>query len=74
VAWHYAEMSRRGALAGAGKRDGDELTAEYEAMLMKGLKVMGHLQVAGAKHVNVLQHLMELLKCHLSRGDKAYRR
>jgi hypothetical protein len=40
-------MSRRGAVADAGKRDGDELTAEYEAMLMKGLKVMGRCQVAG---------------------------
>jgi uncharacterized protein YbgA (DUF1722 family) len=31
-------------------------------------------EAAGAKHVNVLQHLMGYLKNHLSSEDKAYRR
>jgi uncharacterized protein YbgA (DUF1722 family) len=37
VAWHYTEMGR--LVADAGKRDWDELTAEYGAMLMEGLGV-----------------------------------
>jgi uncharacterized protein YbgA (DUF1722 family) len=56
--------------ADAGKRDWDELTAEYGAQLMEGLGVMG----TRGKHVNVLQHLMGYLKNHLSSEDKAYRR
>jgi hypothetical protein len=36
---HYTEMGR--LVADAGKRDWDELTAEYGAMLMEGLAVMG---------------------------------
>ena len=36
---HYTEMGR--LVADAGKRDWDELTAEYGAMLMEGLSVMG---------------------------------
>ena len=39
VAWHYTEMGR--LVADAGKRDWDELVAEYGAMLMEGLGVMG---------------------------------
>ena len=63
--------SRRGRLvAEAGKRDWDELIAEYGAMLMGGLGVMG----TRGKHVNVLQHLMGFLKNHLSSEDKAYLR
>jgi uncharacterized protein YbgA (DUF1722 family) len=62
---------RRGRLvADAGKRDWDELTAEYGAMLMEGLGVMG----TQSKHVNVLRHLMGFLKNHRSSEDKAYRR
>jgi uncharacterized protein YbgA (DUF1722 family) len=57
-------------VADAGKRDWDELTAEYGAMLMEGLAVMG----TRGKHVNVLQHLMGYLKNHLSSEDKAYLR
>jgi uncharacterized protein YbgA (DUF1722 family) len=49
-------------VADAGKRDLDELTAEYGAMLMEGLGVMG----TKGKHVNVLQHLMGFLQNHLS--------
>jgi uncharacterized protein YbgA (DUF1722 family) len=64
---HYTEMGR--LMADAGKRDWDELTAEYGAMLMEGLGVMG----TRGKHVNVLQHLMGYLKNHLSSEDKAYR-
>jgi uncharacterized protein YbgA (DUF1722 family) len=46
--------SRKNRLvADAGKRDWDELTAEYGAMLMEGPSVMG----TRGKHVNVLQHL-----------------
>jgi hypothetical protein len=62
---------RRGCLlADAGKRDWDELTAEYGAQLMEGLAVMG----TRGKHVNVLQHLMGYLKNHLSSEDNAYLR
>jgi uncharacterized protein YbgA (DUF1722 family) len=68
VAWHYTEMGR--LVADAGKRDWDELTAEYGAMLMEGLSVMG----TRGKHVNVLQHLMGFLKNHLSSEEKDYRR
>ena len=65
---HYTEMGR--LVAGAGKRDWDELTGEYGAMMMEGLAVMG----TRGKHVNVLQHLMGYLKNYLSSEDKAYRR
>jgi uncharacterized protein YbgA (DUF1722 family) len=61
---HYTEMGR--LVADAGKRDWDELTAEYGAMLMEGLGVMG----TRGKHVNVLQHLMGYLKNDLSSDDK----
>ena len=64
---HYSEMGR--LVADAGKRDWDELTAEYGALLMEGLGVMG----TRGKHVNVLQHLMGYLKNHLSSEDNAYR-
>jgi uncharacterized protein YbgA (DUF1722 family) len=65
---HYTEMGR--LVAEAGKRDWDELTAEYGAMLMEGLGVMG----TRGKHVNVLQHLMGFLKNYLSSEDNAYLR
>ena len=39
-------------------------------MLMEGLGVMGCSEAAGAKHVNVLQHLMGFLKNHLSSDEK----
>jgi uncharacterized protein YbgA (DUF1722 family) len=65
---HYTEMGR--LVADAGKRDWEELTAEYGAMLMEGLAVLG----TRGKHVNVLQHLMGYLKNHLSSEDNAYRR
>jgi uncharacterized protein YbgA (DUF1722 family) len=59
---------RRGRLvADAGKQDWNELTAEYGAMLMEGLAVLG----TRGKHVNVLQHLMGYLKNHLSGEDNA---
>jgi uncharacterized protein YbgA (DUF1722 family)/uncharacterized protein YbbK (DUF523 family) len=61
---HYTEMGR--LVADAGKRDWDELTAEYGAKLMEGLGVMG----TRGKHVNVLQHLMGYLKNHLTSEDK----
>jgi uncharacterized protein YbgA (DUF1722 family)/uncharacterized protein YbbK (DUF523 family) len=61
---YYTEMGR--LVADAGKRDWDELTAEYGAQLMEGLAVMG----TRGKHVNVLQHLMGYLKNHLSSEDK----
>jgi hypothetical protein len=73
---------RRGRLvADAGKRDWDELTAEYGSMLMEGLSVlcpepvegMGCKRSTRGKHVNVLHHLMGFLKNHLSSEDKAYR-
>jgi hypothetical protein len=53
---HYTEMGR--LVADAGKRDWDELTAEYGALLMEGLGVMD----TRGKHVNVLQHLDGLLE------------
>jgi uncharacterized protein YbgA (DUF1722 family) len=61
-------------VADAGKRAWDELTAEYGAMLMEGLAVMGCSEATGAKHVNVLQHLMGYLTNHLSSEDRAYLR
>ena len=61
---HYTEMGR--LVADAGKRDWDELTATYGAMLMEGLGVMG----TRGKHVNVLHHLMGYLKNDLSTEDK----
>ena len=61
---HYTEMGR--LVADSGKRDWDELTAEYGAMLMEGLGVMG----TRGKHVNVLQHLMGYLKNELPAEDK----
>jgi uncharacterized protein YbgA (DUF1722 family) len=64
VPWHYTEMGR--LVVDAGKRDWEELTAEYGTMLMEGLAVMG----TRGKHVNVLQHLMGFLKNHLSSEDK----
>jgi uncharacterized protein YbgA (DUF1722 family) len=63
---HYTEMGR--LVAEAGKRDWEELTAEYGAQLMEGLAVMG----TRGKHVNVLQHLMGCLRNSLSSEDKAY--
>jgi uncharacterized protein YbgA (DUF1722 family) len=53
-------------VANAGKRDWDELTAEYGTLLMEGLGAKG----TRGKHVNVLQHLMGYLKNHLSSEDK----
>jgi uncharacterized protein YbgA (DUF1722 family)/uncharacterized protein YbbK (DUF523 family) len=61
---HYTEMGR--LVADAGRRDWDELTAEYGALLMEGLGVMG----TRGKHVNVLQHLMGYLKNYLPGEDK----
>jgi uncharacterized protein YbgA (DUF1722 family)/uncharacterized protein YbbK (DUF523 family) len=61
---HYTEMGR--LVADAGKRDWNELTAEYGAQLMEGLSVMG----TRGRHVNVLQHLMGFLREHLSSEDK----
>ncbi|MFC2015410.1 YbgA family protein [Chloroflexota bacterium] len=65
-------------VADAGKRDWDELAAEYGTLLMEGLGVMG----TRGKHVNVLQHLrstasgavMGYLKKDLSSEDKAHLR
>jgi uncharacterized protein YbgA (DUF1722 family) len=64
VAWHYTEMGR--LVADAGKRDWDELTAEYGTLLMEGLAVMG----TRGKHVNVLHYLMGYLKKDLSSEGK----
>jgi uncharacterized protein YbgA (DUF1722 family) len=61
---HYTAMGR--LVADAGKQDWNELTAEYGAMLMEGLAVMG----TRGKHVNVLQHLIGYLKKDLSGDDK----
>jgi uncharacterized protein YbgA (DUF1722 family) len=81
---HYTEMGR--LVADAGKRDWDELTAEYGTLLMEGLSVRSPERSEGmgtrGKHVNVLQHLrstgavpvMGFLKNHLSSEDKAYLR
>jgi uncharacterized protein YbgA (DUF1722 family) len=65
-------------VADAGKRDWDDLTAEYGVMLMEGLGVRSPERSEGTgtrgKRVNVLQHLMGYLKNHLSGEDKAYPR
>jgi uncharacterized protein YbgA (DUF1722 family) len=60
-------------VADAGKRGWDEVTAEYGAMLMEGLAVMGCKRSGRGKHVNVLQQLMGYVKNHLSSKDNAYR-
>ena len=69
---HYTEMGR--LVADAGKRDWEELTAEYGTQLMERLGVRSpeHSEGMGTrgKHVNVLQHLMGFLKNHLSSEDK----
>jgi uncharacterized protein YbgA (DUF1722 family) len=61
-------------VADAGKRDWDDLTAEYGVMLMEGLGVRSPERSEGTgtrgKRVNVLQHLMGYLKNHLSGDDK----
>jgi len=61
---HYTELGR--LVAHAGKREWDELTAEYAALLMEGLALLG----TPGKHANVLQHLMGYLKNDLSSEDK----
>jgi uncharacterized protein YbgA (DUF1722 family) len=61
---HYTEMGR--LVAGTGKRDRDELTAEVGTQLVEVLGVMG----MRGKDVNVLQHLMGSLKKDLSSEDK----
>lgn len=61
---HYTEMGR--LVADAGKRNWDDLAAEYGAKLMAGLSVLA----TRGKHVNVLQHLMGFLKNDLSGEDK----
>jgi uncharacterized protein YbgA (DUF1722 family) len=53
-------------VADAGKWDWDVLIADYGAMLMEGLGVMGK----GGKHVKILQHLMGFLKSHISSEDE----
>jgi uncharacterized protein YbgA (DUF1722 family) len=53
-------------VAGTGKRDRDELTAEYGTQLVEGLGVTG----TRGKDVNVLQHLLGYLKKDLSSEDK----
>jgi uncharacterized protein YbgA (DUF1722 family) len=69
---HYIEMGR--LVADAGRRDWDELIAEYGAVLMEGLSVRSPERSEGmgtrGKHVNVLQHLMGYLKNHLYSEDK----
>jgi uncharacterized protein YbgA (DUF1722 family) len=64
VPWHYTEMGRLVAKASTEPRE--ELTAVYGGMLMAGRGVMAVSEAAGAKHVNVLQHLMGFLKDPLS--------
>jgi hypothetical protein len=75
-------------VADAGKRDWDELTAKYGAMLMEGLGVRSPERSEGmgprGKLVNArrVQHVrstaslavMGFLKNHLSSEDKAHRR
>jgi uncharacterized protein YbgA (DUF1722 family) len=63
-------------VADAGKRDWDELTAEYGAQLMKGLSVRSPELAEGmgtrGMHTNALEHLMGLLVNRLSSDDRAY--
>jgi uncharacterized protein YbgA (DUF1722 family) len=65
-------------VADAGKRDWDELAAEYGAQLMEGLSVRSPELAEGmgtrGMHKNVLEHLMGLLVNRLSSDDRAYRR
>jgi uncharacterized protein YbgA (DUF1722 family) len=63
---HPHQGGRAGGIGG--KQDWHELTAAYDTMLMEGLGVIG----TRCKHVNMLQHLMEFLKNHLSSKDNAY--
>jgi uncharacterized protein YbgA (DUF1722 family) len=54
-------------VAEAGRRDLDELAAEYFHALMTALK---H-RATRRRHTNVLMHIMGYLKKHLDSGDKA---
>lgn len=61
----YRAMGR--LVAEAGRRDLDELAAEYFHALMTALK---H-RATRRRHTNVLMHVMGYLKKHLDSGDKA---
>jgi hypothetical protein len=54
---HYAEMGR--LVADTGKRDWDELTAQYGAMVMEGLGVTGRR----GKHVKCCAAMLSSLEC-----------
>ena len=60
----YRQMGQ--LVATAGKADPDALFAEYEALLMKGMR----LRTTVRKQVNVLQHLLGYFKKQLSADEK----
>ncbi len=60
----YKELGR--LVAGAGRNAGEELFAEYQRLLMKGMR----LQSSVAKNCNVLQHLFGYFKKQLSADEK----
>ena len=60
----YRQMGK--LVATAGKASGDNLFAEYEALLMKGMR----LHASVRKQVNVLHHLLGYFKKQLSADEK----
>jgi uncharacterized protein YbgA (DUF1722 family)/uncharacterized protein YbbK (DUF523 family) len=62
---HYRQMGR--LVAQAGTMPWAELTAQYVALLMEGMKVIA----TPGRNFNVLQHLMGFVKQALSQADKA---
>lgn len=62
---HYQEMGR--LVAQAGSFPWDEVTEQYGALLMEGMRELAPT----GRHFNVLQHLMGFLKDELDGGDKA---
>jgi len=60
----YRQMGKLVAIAG--KASVDDLFAEYEALLMKGMR----LRTSVRKQVNVLQHLLGYFKKQLSADEK----
>lgn len=62
---HYRQLGR--LVAEAGVREMEELSNDYIAMLMEGLK----RKATRRRHSNVLQHIMGYLKRSIDAGDKA---
>lgn len=66
---HSTDIYRQAGklVAAAGELSGDELYARYQALLMKGMRLLPTVK----KHVNVLQHLLGYFKRDLAADEKA---